>query len=217
MHEVDDVGESGEEGRLLERGVAAADDRDLLLLEERAVAGGAPRDAVARQPRLVGEPELAIRRSGRVDEGERLVDVAVAEVDALDVALELEPHDVVVDDLGAEPLGLLLHPHHQVRPHDPLGETGEVLDLGRLHELAAELDGARDQQGREVGAGGVDRRRVPGRTRTDDDDVAHARPTLLLNDQGIQHILGVAHSAPGERGPRVSGGERSGRSGPSVP
>ena len=42
VHQVDLVGETGEEGGLFEGGVAAADDRDLLLLEEGAVAGRAP-------------------------------------------------------------------------------------------------------------------------------------------------------------------------------
>ena len=174
VHQVDLVGEPGEERGLFERGVAAADDRDLLLLEERAVAGGAPRDAVARQAGLVVEAELAVGGAGRVDDGEGLVHVAVADGDALDVAVELELGDVVVDDLGAEALGLLLHLHHQVGAHDALGEAGEVLDLGGLHQLAAELDGARDEQRLQVGARGVDRGGVARRTRSDDDDLAHA-------------------------------------------
>jgi hypothetical protein len=72
---------------------------------------------------------------------------AAAEHDLLDVAGELELHDVVVDDLGAELLGLLLHLRHEVGTHDALGEAGEVLHLGGVHELAAGLDRARDQQG----------------------------------------------------------------------
>jgi hypothetical protein len=71
---------------------------------------------------------------------------AVAERDLLDVARQVELDDVVVDDLGAELLGLLLHLRHEVGTHDALGEAGEVLDLGGVHELAAGLDRARDEE-----------------------------------------------------------------------
>jgi hypothetical protein len=102
------------------------------------------------------------------------VHAAVAEGHPLDVALELELGDVVEDDLGAEALGLLLHLHHEIGAHDALREAGEVLDLGGLHELAAELDRAGDEQGREVRARRVDRGRVSRRTGSDDDHLAHA-------------------------------------------
>ena len=49
----DGLGEAGEEGGLLHRGVAAADDGDVLVLEEEAVTGGAPGDAAAGQRVLV--------------------------------------------------------------------------------------------------------------------------------------------------------------------
>jgi hypothetical protein len=49
-------GELGEEGGLLDRRVAAADDGDVLVAEEEAVAGRAPRDAAAGEPLLVGQP-----------------------------------------------------------------------------------------------------------------------------------------------------------------
>ena len=55
VDEVDLLGEAGEERGLLDRGVAAADDRDLLVAEEEPVAGRAPRDAVTGQPVLVGD------------------------------------------------------------------------------------------------------------------------------------------------------------------
>ena len=173
MDEVDLVGEPGEEGRLLHRGVAAADDGDRLLAEEEAVAGGAPRDAVAAQAVLVVEAELAVGGAGGEDHGEGLVHLAVAEGDLLDVAGRARADvDVVVDDLGAEALGLLLHLGHEVRAHDALGEAGEVLDVGGVHQLAAGLDRAGDQQRFEVGARGVDGRGVAGGAGADDDDLA---------------------------------------------
>ena len=47
VHDRDGLAEPGQEGGLLERRVATAHDRDVLVAEEEAVAGGAPRDAVA--------------------------------------------------------------------------------------------------------------------------------------------------------------------------
>src|SRR5664279_3995952 len=46
--------EAGEEGCLLHRGVAAADDRDVMVAEEEAVTGGTPRDPVSGEFVLAG-------------------------------------------------------------------------------------------------------------------------------------------------------------------
>ena len=162
MHQKYLVREAGQEGRLFEGRVAAPDHRDGLLLEEGAVARGAPRDAVSREPGFVVEAEPAVRRAGRVDHGKRLAHATLAECDALDVTAELEFRDVVMDDLGAEALGLLPHLHHQVRPHDALGKSGEVLDVGGLHEFATDVDRAGDEQRLQSGAGRIDRRGVSG-------------------------------------------------------
>ena len=97
--------------------------------------------------------------------------------DLLDRAVEIERDDVVVEDLGAEALGLLLHLGHEVGALDAVGEAREVLDVGRRHEVAAGFDRARDDERLEVRARGVDRRRVARRTRSDDDDVTHWRPS----------------------------------------
>ena len=63
--------EAGQERRLLDRGVATADDGDVLLAEEEAVAGRTPADAVAGEPVLVGQAELAVARAHRQDHGAR--------------------------------------------------------------------------------------------------------------------------------------------------
>ncbi len=64
----DRLGEAGEEGRLLHRGVAAADHGDVVVLEEEAVAGGAPGDATSGEGVLVGQSELAVLGAGRDDD-----------------------------------------------------------------------------------------------------------------------------------------------------
>ena len=92
----------------------------------------------------------------------------------LDRAGEVELGDVVVDDLGAETLGLLLHLRHELGALDALGEAGEVLDVGRVHQLAAGLDRAGDEKRFQVGASSIDRGGVSGRAGADDDDLAHA-------------------------------------------
>jgi hypothetical protein len=99
-------GEPAEERRLLQRGVAAADDRDVLVAEEEAVAGGAPGHAVAGQPLLAGHVELPVGRTCGEDDGARPV-ADLADADLLDLAGELEVGGVVGDELGSEVLRLL--------------------------------------------------------------------------------------------------------------
>ena len=53
--------------RLLESGVATADDSDVLVAEEEAVTGSAPADSVTGELLFVGEAELAICRTGCKD------------------------------------------------------------------------------------------------------------------------------------------------------
>ena len=77
-------------------------------------------------------------------------------------------------DLGPEPLRLLLHLLHQLGAEDAVGEARIVLDVGREHQLAAGVEPLEDER-REVGAGGVQGGRVAGRPRPDHDHVPHVR------------------------------------------
>ena len=72
------VGEVGEEQRFLDGGVAAADDRDLAVLVEEAVAGGAGRDAEAAELLLGGQVQPVRLRAGRDDQ--RVAGVGVAAI-----------------------------------------------------------------------------------------------------------------------------------------
>ena len=143
-----------QEGRLLDGGVTAADDGDVLVAEEEAVTGRTPADAVAGQRVLVGQAELAVARAHRQDHGLRPVRGAAAVGDDLDVAGQVDVGDVVGDQLGAELLGLLAQVVHQRRAHDAVGETGEVLDVGGGHQgatgghRALEHEGLRGRRGR---------------------------------------------------------------------
>src|SRR5690606_3393408 len=65
----DGPGELREEDRLLHRGVAPADDGDVLLAEEEPVARRAPGDAAPRQALLVRQAQLPVPGTGRDDHG----------------------------------------------------------------------------------------------------------------------------------------------------
>ena len=141
-----------------------------LALEEGAVADPAGGDAAAAQLHLAGDAEPARLGPHRQDHG--LCEVLlVAEEDLLDAAVgELDPVDVVGHEAGPEALGLGAKLAHHLRPHDPLGIAGVVLDVGRVLQLAAPLEALEDER-LEIGARGVERRGVAGRPTADDDHV----------------------------------------------
>src|SRR4051794_8587401 len=67
MQEMNLRGEPGEEERLLQRGVATADDGDLLIAEEEAIAGRAGRNAAAAEALLARESQPQGRGARRRD------------------------------------------------------------------------------------------------------------------------------------------------------
>ena len=163
-------GELGDEDRVLHRRVAAADHGDVLALEEGAVADTAGGDAAAAELQLAGDAEPLGLRPHREDHGLGPVGV-LADLDGVDAAVgQLDLGGVVGDEAGAEALGLGAELVHHLRPHDALGVARVVLDVGGVLELAAPLE-ALDDQGLELGAGGVERRRVAGGPAADDDQV----------------------------------------------
>ena len=58
-------------------------------------------------------------------------------------------------------------------PMDALGEAGEVLDLGGLHERAAGGHSSLEDQRTQIGPRRVDGGGVAGRAGPDDHDIAH--------------------------------------------
>ena len=172
------VGELRQERRLLHRRVAAADDHDLLLPEERRVADGAVRDAAALQPPLGVELELPGVRAGGHDDRLGAV-LLVADVDAERTLGEVDAGDVVGDELGAEALGLAPEVLHHLGPEDAFHVAGVVLDVARDHQLTAPLE-AFDHERLEICAGSVERGRVPGRTASDDDQFANVLAHVSL-------------------------------------
>ena len=99
--------------------------------------------------------------------------VRVVGADDLGIGLEVDLDHVVGHQLGAEALGLLAHGSMSSGPWIAVGEAGEVLHLGGLHEGAAGGDGALEDERAQVGPRGVDGGGVSGWARSDDHHVAY--------------------------------------------
>ena len=155
------IGEVGQEQRFLDRGVAAADDRDVLAAIEEAVAGGAGGDAVAFERFFGGQAEPARLRAGGDDQHVAGVDRAAVAGEAERTRLQIGVHDHVIGEFGADMFGLRLHLFHQPGALDRFGEARVVFDVGGDRHLPAGLK-PRDDQRLKHGAGGVDRGRVAG-------------------------------------------------------
>ena len=92
--------------------------------------------------------------------------------------------DVVVHDFGVETLGVPPEALHQLRALHAVGIGRPVVHVGGGHELAA-LGDAGDEHRPEVGAGGVDRRRVAGGARAENQQ---ARMSRRANSHGVQKL-----------------------------
>ena len=214
-------GELGQEGGLLHRRVAAADDDDVLGPEEGRVTDGAVADAAALQRHLGLEAELAGGGAGGDDHGPG-AELVVADVHAQRLRREVDPGDVVGHELGAEALRLGAHRLHQLGAEDAVAEAGIVLDVGGDHQLAA-VGEALEHQGLEVGARGVQGGRVAGRPAADDDDLTDvachvapspsfggSRPSSRLTTRDAERFLAalapaaaVGHAVAEERSQRL--------------
>ncbi len=107
---------------------------------EEAVAGGAGRHAVAQEALLGRQPEIARLGAGGDDDGVGGVFGTAVAFEQERAPLEVGLEDGVVDDLGADMLGLSAHLVHEPGTLDHVGEAGIILDLGGRGHLAAGLD-----------------------------------------------------------------------------
>src|SRR6476661_8208465 len=103
VHDGDGSGESGQEDCFLDCRVAAADDRNVLVPEEEAITRSTPGDAVSGQPVLTLKPELAVARTHGQDHRTRGERVAIAVLDDLDVAGQINLGNVLGDQFSPEP------------------------------------------------------------------------------------------------------------------
>ena len=163
---------------------------------------------------LVRQPEHQRLRAGGDDHAcgpvGGLGGVGVADPDAERAGARSRPCvDLHGLELGAEAGGLLPEVEHQLGAHDPLGEAGEVLDVGGQHQLAAGLVAGRrrlalDHERGEVGPGGVDGGGQARRARADDDDVAD-----VVVDGHQVLLVSVLRRQPAVRPAGVPGGHAS--------
>ncbi|MCY1409536.1 hypothetical protein D9M71_248870 [compost metagenome] len=183
VDQVDFLGDVGEVERFLDRGVTTADHADHLVAIEEAVAGGAGGYALAHEGFLGRHAQVLGGGAGGDDQGVAAVGAAVTLEDER-LLLQLGGVDVVVDNLGVEALGVLLHPLHQRRAGQAFHVARPVVHFGGGGELAAGLD-AGDDDRLEVGARGIDGCGVARRAGTQDDqprmlDFIHKKDSISL-------------------------------------
>ena len=170
VDEVDLARVPRDEEALVERGIAAAHDRDLDVLEERSVAGGAVAHALARQFRLAGHAEVVVLRPSGHDHRTREVLLAGGRDPKAAVLCAFERGRAFVDELRPELLRLL---------EDVLGEVEAVHALGKarviLHEVGRRNLTARDHafedDGGTASAGAIDGGGQPGAAAANDRDI----------------------------------------------
>ena len=165
--------------RLFACRIATADNDQRLVAKnrQRAVASGTIGHALALQQFLAFQAEMPVRRACSDDDGLRFEQLIVGPqfeprhgVSGLGKIHAGNGHAILRS--GAETLGLLLHPHHQLRAVDALRETGVVLDDAGGREQPSRLR-SREQQGIQVRSCRVQCRRPTRASRTDNDHVFH--------------------------------------------
>jgi hypothetical protein len=177
MDDRDLVAEASEEERLLECGIPAADDEDVLVAEEGAVARCAGRHAVVLEPLFGLEPEPASARTGGDDHRACLV-LLVFDPHVERPLGEVDARHVVGDEVGAEALRLSAELAHHLGAHDSVGVPGIVLHVARDHELAAPAE-ALDHERLQICARSIKGRRVTRGPSSDHDHVTYVAHRFL--------------------------------------
>ena len=171
---VDDVdfrGEARQEIRLFHGRIASADHGENFVTKEGAVTGRASGNAVPQQTAFIFQADVTRRRSGGDDHRAGRERLCAIDKQAKRSLGEVDRRHGAKTHIRTESLGLSLEFHHHVRAHDAIGETRVILDIRRSDQLASPF-GALKQQGGEVGSGGINRGREPGRPGPDDKDTA---------------------------------------------
>src|SRR5581483_49682 len=164
--------EPGEEQSFLHSRVAAANYGDLFSGEEKAIAGGAGRDAVSNERLLVFEPQPARRRAARNDQGAG-PNCIFADLNGERPLAEVGASDMPQLVLRSETRSLAAHVLDQFRPLDSFREAGKVFNQRGERELTARFVPLNDQR-LEVGACGVERGGMAGAARAYDEYVANS-------------------------------------------
>src|SRR3569623_166881 len=149
--------------------IAAADDVDLLALNEgRLASAGAVIHTGAEQTVFVGEAEPAVFDAGRADSSMGDDAGAVFEVDDAFAGLEFGAHPLArQQNLHSELAGLFPRPFGEFGAADAGGEAQVVFDIGAAAGLTADRPALHQHRAQTVGAA-VHLGAQPGRTRAVD-------------------------------------------------
>ena len=183
VDQVDFLGDVGQVQRFLDGGIAAADHLNHLVAVEEAVAGGAGGNALPMKASSDDYAQVLRGGTGGNDQCIAGISATIA-LQCEGALLQLGGVDVVVDDLGVETLGVLLHAGHQRRAGKAFDVARPVVDFGGGGQLAAWLD-AGDHHWLEIGACGVHGGGIAGRTGAQDDearmlDFTHKKDSISL-------------------------------------
>ena len=162
------LGDVAEVESFFDSGVAATHHAHRVTAVEKAVAGGAATHALAHEGGLAGQAQVLGTGASGDDQSVAAVGARIADQSKRALA-EVDRVNVVEDDLRVESFGVLKETLHQLRALDAGHVGGPVVDIGGRHQLPA-LCNAGDEHGLEVGARGVQRCRVAGRARAEDEN-----------------------------------------------
>ena len=162
MNQGDGVGDVGEVKGFFYGSIAAADDGHVLLFIEETVAGRASGYAFTGKGLFAGQPQIFGGCAGGDDQGVAGVLTHVA-FKGEGTVLQIDGVDLVENHFGAEAFGVSKEARHQFRTLYAFSVSGPVVDFGGGHQLSALFDTGNDD-GLEVGAGGIDGGGVASRT-----------------------------------------------------
>ena len=170
MNERDLGGETREEYSFLHGGVSAANHHDFLPGKEKAVAGGAGRNAVADEFLFVGQTQPAGRSAASDNECLR-VNLVLSEMQQKRTLAEVDAGEMSYAIFRAKALGLLAHVLNELRSHDSFWKAGKIFHERSERELAARFVPFNHQRF-QIGPRRIQRGGMSGAAGADDDDVA---------------------------------------------
>ncbi len=170
VNEVHLLGDVGQIERLFHGGVATPDHRHFLIAIEETITGGAGRDAAPLERLFGGQAQILGGGTGGDDKGIAGV-LAVVTLETERALGQLHLVDVIEQDAGIKLLRMLFHALHQGRASEAFGIARPVLHFCGGGQLTALLHTG-DEQGIEIGAGGIDGSGVTGRAGAQDQQFA---------------------------------------------
>jgi hypothetical protein len=181
---IDLAGKAAQKESFLGSSIAAADNGNRYIAEERAIAGCAVGNTPSGELGFVGDSQF-LRFGAGGDDHRSGPNLLAVHSDNLDFALVNQAFDFACDHLEAKLLTVFLKADHQVGSVDPARKPGIILYLGGGHDLAAQ-DHAFDQQGFQLGARCIEPGSQSGRAAANDQYVIKCFrhcPTSVKNHQ----------------------------------